>query len=998
MTTVARAAAVPPLSVAADKMDHVARSVPGSPFVARSEQQEQFRSALDRARAGEPGAILVSGEAGVGKTRLLSRMAEIAEESGALVVVSHCIDLGDVGLPYLPFTEALSHLRADTDAVERVIAKRPALARLLEGGLAEAGERDNQAARMQLFDGIATVLGTSGTPAAPLVLMIEDLHWADPSSRDVLRFLLARLRTENLLVVGTYRTDDLHRRHPLRPVLAELLRLPKVDHLELRPFTRDELADFSVAISGQALTDAALQRVLSRSEGNAYFAQELIEGDPDAVALPGSLSDVLHSRLERLDPAIQALARIASVSGRRVSEGLLWAVASQTPGFVDDAAFDRVLREAVTHHVLVAEDGAWIAFRHALLAEAVYADLLPGELAGLHRTYLQQMIANPSLGSQAEVAHHALHSHDLPAALVASHSAAGEAADVLAPTEELRHLETALRLWDVVADAEARVGRTRMDLEMAAASAASRAGQPSRAAALAVSALSLADPAHRARLTPAAAFYLIDDNQEQQALIRSTDALTVLDAEGPSPDRARLLAAHARSALNCDRDDDAQCSAERAVREARELGVTDAEADALTTLAVLEVDHPDRAGELFARSLQLARESGDLLAELRSIHNLASNRYYAGEMDRAGLICEEGIERSRATGVLWMGYGVGLLIYRDLIRYISGDLTPAPPAMDWVPESATWILSVVGLYAAVARGDADAIERGRSVKASWDRDPMMALLFGGCTIDALTWAGQQQAAVDLTLQVMSFLDSAWNDYFLGGIWLSALGLAALADRAELQRLAGSDPVDDVALGQTLLERTVQTARRGRPRGGTLGPEGRAWMARARAEHGRLIGRDDPALWRETVKEFGFDNQGQGYRYEVARSRWRLAAALAAAGDSATARVEAGTALSEAQLMGAAPLAEAIRLLGRRARLVLPGTRTAIGVLTEREDEVLRLVAKGLTNRQVGERLFISAKTVSVHMSNLLSKLGVSGRAEAVSVAHQRGLIGVDAPD
>ncbi len=177
------------------------------------------------------------------------------------------------------------------------------------------------------------MLGASGTAAAPLVLMIEDLHWADPSSRDVLRFLLARLRTENLLVVGTYRTDDLHRRHPLRPVLAELLRLPKVDHLELAPFTRDELADFSTAITGRVLTDAVLQRVLSRSEGNAYFAQELIEGGPDAAALPGSLSDVLHSRLERLDPAVQALARIASVSGRRVSEGLLMAVASRDPGF-----------------------------------------------------------------------------------------------------------------------------------------------------------------------------------------------------------------------------------------------------------------------------------------------------------------------------------------------------------------------------------------------------------------------------------------------------------------------------------------------------------------------------------------------------------------------------------------------------------------------------------------------------------------------------------------
>jgi DNA-binding CsgD family transcriptional regulator len=264
---------------------------------------------------------------------------------------------------------------------------------------------------------------------------------------------------------------------------------------------------------------------------------------------------------------------------------------------------------------------------------------------------------------------------------------------------------------------------------------------------------------------------------------------------------------------------------------------------------------------------------------------------------------------------------------------------------------------------------------------------MAALISGGCTIDALTWAGDQQAAVDLTLQVIEFMEGAWNDYFLGGIWLSALGLAALADRAEQTRLIGGDPADDIAVGSRLLDRAVETARRGRPRGGRLGPEGRAWLARARAEHGRLVGDDDPVRWQQAIEEFGY-----GHRYEIARSRWRLAAALAATGDHAAAQSEALAALAEAVEMGARPLAEAIRDLGRRARLDLPGSRPTGGVLTDREEAVLRLVATGMTNRQVGERLFISAKTVSVHMSNVLAKLSVSGRAEAVAVAHRRGLL------
>ena len=972
-------------------MEIVARSVAGAPFVGRAAQLEQFQLALDRARLGEPGAILVSGDAGVGKTRLLSRVAELAEAQGALVVVCHCIDLGDVGLPYLSFAEALAQLRSATDTVEQAIAARPALGRLLDGGLPEphAGA-ENQAARLQLFDGIAAVLGASGTARRPLLLMIEDLHWADSSSRDVLRFLLARLRSEHLLVVGTYRTDDLHRRHPLRPVLAELLRLPKVDHLELPPFTREELGEFSAAITGEVLSDAVLQRVLNRSEGNAYFAQELLECGPDVAALPGSLADVLHSRLERLDPAVQRLARIASVSGRRVSGQLLFSVAGQDPGFPDAATFDAALREAVAHHVLAAEDSEWIAFRHALLAEAVYADLLPGELANLHRLYLQQLSADPALGSKAELAHHALRSHDLPAALSASHAAAREAAEVLAPTEELRHLETVLQLWDAVPDAAGRIGQIRGDVEMAAASAASRSGQPTRAVALSMAALSQSDPLQSARLTPAAAFYLMDDGREQEALDLAERALVVLDAEGPSADRARLLAAHARSALNRDHDDEAKVTAERAVAEAQALGVADAEAEALTTLAVLEPDDPERVGELFGRAVAKAKESGDLLAEIRSTHNLTGNWYYAGRLAEASSICEEGIERARATGALWMGYGVGLLIFRELIRYISGDLAPTPPSGDWVPESATWTLSVIGLYAAVARGDHDVVDRGRSVKADWRRDPMMALISGGCTIDALTWAGEQSEAIELTGQVIDFLDRAWNDYFLGGIWLSALGLAALADRAAQTRLIGGDPAADIALGKTLLDRTVETARRGRPRGGQLGPEGRGWMAVAKAHYQRLIGADDPTCWQRAITEFEY-----GYRYEIARSRWRLAAALASTGDHAGAQREARSALAEATEMGAEPLAAAIHELGRRARLELPGGRQTVGVLTDREEEVLRLVAKGLTNRQIGERLFISGKTVSVHISNVIGKLGVNGRAEAVAVAHQRGLLEVE---
>jgi DNA-binding CsgD family transcriptional regulator len=192
----------------------------------------------------------------------------------------------------------------------------------------------------------------------------------------------------------------------------------------------------------------------------------------------------------------------------------------------------------------------------------------------------------------------------------------------------------------------------------------------------------------------------------------------------------------------------------------------------------------------------------------------------------------------------------------------------------------------------------------------------------------------------------------------------------------------------------------------------LGPEGRAWLQRAAAENARLhaavgnapgtpavegseptsaaLWREAATAWQDTVNAFDF-----GYRYEVARSRYRWAEALLGAGEREAAEVEAAEALSEAEDMGAKPLADAVRALARRARLDLPGVRRATAsTLTEREEEVLGLVAQGLSNRQIGERLFISTKTVSVHVSNLLAKLGASGRAEAVSLAHQRGLLEV----
>ncbi|WP_371300497.1 AAA family ATPase [Cellulomonas sp. Y8] len=997
------------MSVEAATIDLMSRSVGRAPFVARDEEVAALLAAVERAGAGEPGLVLLGADAGVGKTRLLTHTARLATARGATVVISHCVDLGEIGLPYLPFADALHQVvDADCPGVADVVAARPALRRLLPSGAAGSADpvrtgADEQAERLQLFDGVAAALAAAGSPERPLVLVLEDLHWADSSSRDLLRFLVARLRAEPVLLVGSYRADDLHRRHPLRPVLAELGRHPRVERIDLPPFTPDELRAFTTGLAGQPLPEAALRRIQRRSEGNAYFAEELTEARGTGADLPGTLADVLRARLESLDPDVQRLVRAASAAGRRVAEPLLRAVVAGTS---DDparhAAFDAALRDAVAHHVLVGEDRR-IAFRHALLAEAVYADLLPGEQVALHRDYLLASAADPALATPAERAHHALLSHDNRLALLASRDAAREAGRVLAPAEELRHLETVLRLWPGVPTAAEDLGEERVDVLLAAAAAGGRAGLGDRAVAMAREAVAAVDrPASGAgddagarrvaALRTTLARHLLGAERVDEALRETDRALEALADLDGTPDAARAwaLATHARAALNSDLDDQAEVSAAAAVDEARAAGAVDAEADALISLAVLVVDDRDRAADLLTVALHRARDAGDTTTELRCTYNLAANRYYAGRLDEAAATTAAGLELAARSGLTWSAYGVELRLFAEIVRYARGDLTPPAPTADPGPPRAASAVDGVQMYAAVARGDADAADRGLSLLHGQHDDTMITLIAGGCAVDALTWAGRLDEAVALAHELIDEISRVWSDYFLGGIWLSALGIAALADQAAADRLAGRDPGPRLDLGARLLNRAVVTADRGRPRGGQLGPEGRAWLARAHAEHARLLGVADPDAWAAAVAEFDY-----GYRYELARTRWRLAEALLGAGDRAAAGDAAAAALPEARAIGAAPLVTAVTDLARRGRLDVPGVVAGgTDVLTGRESEVLALAAEGLSNRQIGERLYISGKTVSVHMSRVLDKLGAGGRAEAVAIAHRRGLLGV----
>jgi predicted ATPase len=293
----------------------------------------------------------------VGKTRLLAELADQARQRGAQVLVGGCLEVGDVGLPYVPVVAALLGFAAEADNHELLSAATkglPALGRLLPELADESTvpvPLEKGLEQLQLFDAVRSLL-VRLSEHAPVVLVLEDLHWADPSTRELVAFLHQSLRTGRLLLLVSYRADELHRRHPLWPWLAEFGRRPGVERLELGPLSRTQLAEHLAAFHGARLSVAALERIFARSEGNPFYAEELLAagaGDA-AVALPTVLAEVLLMRVQGLSDAAQQLLRVAAVAGRRVTHRLLVAAADRP-----EPELEAGLQEAVAAHLLGAD-------------------------------------------------------------------------------------------------------------------------------------------------------------------------------------------------------------------------------------------------------------------------------------------------------------------------------------------------------------------------------------------------------------------------------------------------------------------------------------------------------------------------------------------------------------------------------------------------------------------------------------------------------------------
>ena len=462
-------------------------------------------------------------------------------------------------MPYLPFSEAFGRLAAESPALaESLVATGPGVARLMparrvlsdetgEDTRAHPADRSDRIDRADLFESVHAILEQLGR-SAPLLLVIEDVHWADQSTRELLSFLFTRRFESGVRVLASYRSDDLHRRHPLRTAAAEWSRLPGITRLDLGRLPDDDVRSLVRSLHPSPLADRDLRGIVERAEGNAFFTEELVAAaELGTGSLPGGLADLLLVRLDQLDDSGRQVVRAAAVSGRRVSHELLDRVTGVGPG-----ALDAALRAAVERNVLVPAGGDGYAFRHALLAEAVYDDLLPGERVRLHAAYVEALTTHRIAGTAAELARHGRAANDLVTAARASIAAGDEAMTVGGPDEAARHYETALELVsDPTVAAALGDDVNVVDLVLRTCEAAVAAGQVFRAIALAqdqLHSLPAGAPVEdRAHLLYALGSSVILVDSTTDLLAITTEAMQLVPADSPSALGARAMALHARA-------------------------------------------------------------------------------------------------------------------------------------------------------------------------------------------------------------------------------------------------------------------------------------------------------------------------------------------------------------------------------------------------------------------------------------------------------------------
>ncbi|KJL48449.1 Transcriptional regulatory protein LiaR [Microbacterium hydrocarbonoxydans] len=944
---------------------------PSAPMVGRDADLARVHALFARASDGTPTALLIEGEAGIGKSRLLREFAgDIANRAD--IHVGWCLDLGAARSPYGPLTAILRSIMqtlGDERVREAVGTGVDALAMLLPE-LAPQADRSTTSPE-RLRDAIASLIECAAE-RAPQILVIEDLHWADESTLAILSFLLRALSRGRIMLLLTCRSDDVRRGDAVSRFIGEATRARLLEREMLERLGIDAVRELAEQITGHALSDSALERIHDRAEGVPFFVEEI--AGCSSAPIPDGLRDLLLARFDRLGDDARRVVQVASGAERPLTHPLLL----QLVGFAEQR-LDEAVREATRSGILVVVEDDY-RFRHALLREAVHDDLLPGERSRLHRTYAETLEAQCDGSDTADAAALAYHwqlAQDDRKALMAAVEAMRQAKAQFAFASAARFGELALGLWSQVADPERAAGIARLDLLLLLGSILRNAGDGERALAVTDLALGELDPATvdprlHARLLRNKSLYLVNLGRPGSIPLLE-QSLSLFDGR---IDDERLHA----SILN-------HLASRHMIAGAREAAIG---------LATEAADRAERAGSDDEVSVA-ANVRGACLMHLGDIEG-GIREYEIARQRALGSTAELRYRVNFSDGLTLLGR------YREAVRVAENGLARARAL--GVERTSGSIMRQNIAVALLELGEIEQVERMLEGQLAQSTLRVFRMYTTMTRVRVLSWRGRHQEAAELMEEWLpAFRETGEIER---QIWYDAHTMRAAVAQSTGDPRGAMDVIlgmlhDD---GPALLHQRRLLLESGwfiadlRARGSDVAADIEAVCAAWLAQPETLR----PGPWWEILDAL-LDPSADRLRQAMALAdgddvpalfrgvtRLELARVLVQSGDRAEAEQTACEAAEIAAALGHAQLERAVAdfrsAAGLRGHSSRVDEQSDADALTARERQVLDLIAEGLSNRQIGERLFISVKTVSVHVSAVLRKLGVSTRTEA-AVAAQR---------
>jgi DNA-binding CsgD family transcriptional regulator len=974
-------------------------------FIGRTAELDRLGLLLEAARDRRPTAVVLTGEPGVGKTRLLEQFALRAARADALVLRGECFELGD-GLPYAPLVSALRLLHREHGDVRTRELAGPAWEQLAElisdfTGREPAARRPSVlGGQMQVYGTVMRVLRHIGN-RLPVVLVFENLHWTDLSTLRLVSYLVHEMRDDRTLLICSSR-GELPQNHAFRRLLVEPDFVRRVEQMILREFSESEMRIFF-----RALGESDRQKVrrgYRLSEGNAFFAEQLVRAgtleDPDAVQVPQLLQQIMLSRINDLSRNAARLLSIAATASRRVSYLLLATVSG-----LDEDALDDALRECLDQDMLVADEtNDAFVFRHALLREAAYKRELKHNQTKWHTAMAEAITANTDLSldedqdAAIELAHHWYRANRRPEALVSALRAGAMTARIRAFDEADVQYRRALELWTEVPDPERLTRAAHEEVLVDAADAARWSGLGPRAVELITAAIDEVDAQARPRrageLRERLGSYLWEAGKMPESAEAYRQAWRLLARE-PVDDAldARVLAGLAMAEIRADRYTEAVSRALEADNVAERAGAAAERGRAKNTagLAYTLLGDAPKGIELLREALELARQSRHLEIFFRVYANLGAALVRVGDLAAAASVAREGLEQARSqglgqarqTGVLANNAAVALLLLGRLAEaaeLLEDVLADDPPLQE------SLYLRLTYAEVELARGHLDVVERLiAQVEAANQTDPHFLAALHACRAELMLWRdGDADAALSAVEQGLALLDGGENsdDY----LRLCVVGARAAAD------LRTRHPGDERAeeRSRALAEHTPRFDPEA-----SLPAELEAVLRQCDAERERAFGRDGAEAWADLAAAWS----RLGRPYPAAYAGWRRAAASLRAGDSASAAELAAAVLSATRELGAEPLSRELRALILEAGDPAgPAAPSPIRLLSEKQLEVVRRMARDLSDKQIAKEMGLKPGTVARHGYDARHKLAEHGytrvntRMGLVNWAREQGLL------